>query len=447
MQGLLETLGEALFLRGLGPTLATVLMASAPRRTGRVELKKIFVLDDAGERVADHTLDPDCPIEYNDFLRVLPEDGIGDRESLFVGEYVFTAFQSGRAVYVLLSRGKLSPEDFEWIALLLKAADAQGRATPKGPQAPETSGAMDGDRAHAERETRLAAREAELASLEVKLKADDANLRGRAEELERQKAELADRANRVADAERKTADAEARSQADAASSLAKIQEGFVSERNALLASKAELEGKYRQALDQAESLRKAHQDALAVLERERVEWARRDADATKMRAEIESRVQELSQRFAGMAKDRLLQTHKSTLEPPDAVKQAIDLEKGQLAKERKFLQNRAIEILDMQERVAEREAKLVQREEALRRREDELSAHLAELEQTKAMIAQPPAGEAPDALDSARRDLDRRVKIIQQKALDLIDREEKLRKRAEELSALEDKLMGRVPAK
>jgi len=39
------------------------------------------------------------------------------------------------------------------------------------------------------------------------------------------------------------------------------------------------------------------------------------------------------------------------------------------------------------------------------------------------------------------------VKIIQQKALELLDREEKLRKRAAELEAMESRLTGKVAAR
>src|SRR2546427_822900 len=81
----------------------------------------------------EYILDSDCPIDYNDFLKVLPDEGIGDRDSLFVGEYVFTAFQSGKFVFVLLSRGQLAPEDVNWTALLLTAADSHLAAAASRP--------------------------------------------------------------------------------------------------------------------------------------------------------------------------------------------------------------------------------------------------------------------------------------------------------------------------
>src|SRR5438132_14436426 len=100
------------------------MMAAPARKAARAQLKKIYVLDDRGEMAGEYILDADCPIDYDDFLKVLPPEGIGDRDSLFVGEYVFTAFQSGKVVFVLLSRGHLASEEVEWTELLLTAADS-----------------------------------------------------------------------------------------------------------------------------------------------------------------------------------------------------------------------------------------------------------------------------------------------------------------------------------
>src|SRR3989304_6345786 len=190
MHGRLDALGAGVVLRGLGPGLLATLMAAPLKKVVRAQLKKIYVLDDSGDMAGEYVLDPDTPIDYNDFLKVLPEDGIGDRESLFVGEYVFTAFQSGKFVFVLLSRGQLAPEDFDWTALLLTAAashlaKAASRSPPVRPAEAKVAPPPPGDKVLAEKEARLHAQEAELAKLEVRLKADEANLRGRAEGLER----------------------------------------------------------------------------------------------------------------------------------------------------------------------------------------------------------------------------------------------------------------------
>src|SRR6267378_4387045 len=159
MQGRMEALVSGILMRGLSPALTAVLMAAPSRKAVRAQLKKIYVLNDHGEMAGEYILDSDCPIDYNDFLKVLPDEGIGDRDSLFVGEYVFTAFQSGKFVFVLLSRAAEPKPDF--------------------------------DKGLAERDARLQAKEKSLAELEAKLKADAANLSGRQEELDRQKARLA----------------------------------------------------------------------------------------------------------------------------------------------------------------------------------------------------------------------------------------------------------------
>src|SRR6266496_4102238 len=104
MLGAIETLLSGILVRGLSPALLSVLMAAPLKKVARAQLKKIYVLDERGEMTGEYVLDAECPVDFNDFLKVLPNEGIGDRDSLFVGEYVFTAFQSGKFVFVLLSR-------------------------------------------------------------------------------------------------------------------------------------------------------------------------------------------------------------------------------------------------------------------------------------------------------------------------------------------------------
>src|SRR5256886_9669339 len=117
MQGPMEALVTGILMRGLSPALTTVLMAAPSRKTARAQLKKIYVLDDRGEMAGEYVLDSDCPIDFDDFLKVLPPEGIGDRDSLFVGGYVFTPFQSGKLVFVLLSRGACPREGVGCTAL------------------------------------------------------------------------------------------------------------------------------------------------------------------------------------------------------------------------------------------------------------------------------------------------------------------------------------------
>jgi len=466
MQGAIEALVSGILMRGLSPTLATVLMAAPSRKATRALLKKIYVLDERGEMTGEYILDSDCPIDYNDFLKVLPPEGIGDRDSLFVGEYVFTAFQSGRFVFVLLSRGHLAREDVDWTALLLTAADshlAQAVGRPATPRTAEPK--PDLDRGVTDREARLVAKEKNLAEQEAKLQAESANLQGRQEEVNRQKAglvALADYAARMQDSvtsgvsrgmktlemtkqlaatralESKKADAKATMDA---------RQSFEQERNALLAEKNALEARYRDTTSQIAKLEREAKDAILALEKERAEAATRTAEEEKTRHEIEARVADLSQRFAAMAKERLVASHRPTGES-DEVRTAVEGEKAELARERKFLQRRAIELLDREERVRDREGKADEREHEQARRMDDLTTREQDVARQRAVLAQakPSAPEVHAVADEARKDIERRVKIIQQKALELLDREEKLRRRAAELEAMEARLSGRVTA-
>src|SRR3990170_2731822 len=475
MQGWLEALVPTVLLRGLSPGLASVLMAAPPKRVARAQLKKIYVLDDAGDMAGEDTIDPDCPIDYDDFLRALPETGIGDRESLFVGEYVFTAFQSGKFVFVLLSRGQLAPEDFDWTALLLTAADshlakAASRPPPVRPPGAKAAPPPPGDKVLAEKEVRLNAQEAELAKLEVRLKADEANLRGRAEELERQKSRLTALADFVDQAqqgvlrsaakaaksleltEELTAGTKASVQEDHRKDLAAARHGFEEDVRSLRESNEALTGQVREASHRAAGLEAALREANEALERERADAAAKEAEAVKMRETIETRVQELSQRFAAMAKERIVMSHRGPAEPSEATNQTIDAEKAALSKERKFLQRRAIELLDREEQIRDRETKLGEKEELLRKRGEEVAAREAAVQKreevsSKVSVPPPIPASAAAEVDEARRDIERRGKSNQQKDFELLDREEKLRKRAAEIEAMEARLAGKPVAK
>ncbi|HYM38692.1 MAG TPA: hypothetical protein VEY12_00910 [Thermoplasmata archaeon] len=464
MQGVLATLVIGFVIRALGPGLGAILMAVPSKRATRAQLKKIYVLNEMGDMDGEYVLDPECPIDYNDFLKVLPDAGIGDHEALFVGEYVFTAFQSGKFVFVLLSRGQLGPEDMSWTATLLTAADAHLAAEAKtgaGPRTVESpKPSPEVEAGISDRQARLDAREKELARLEAQLQADEANLSGRGEELGRQKERLVSLADYVSQMQQSVAaglersrkslemterisasTAESHNLADA-KALADLRQQFDDERKALIRARDELESKFREASDKVHQLEAQGKETAEAIAKERAETAAREAEAERMRAAIDARVQDLSQRFATMAKERLMNSHKPATASPEAPGADLDSAKAELAKERKFLQRRAIEMLDREEKVRGRETALEEREATLARREQDLGARERALSKP---APPPPAPSGVDA-DEARKDIERRVKIIQQKALELLDREEKLRKRAAELQALEARLSGSVPA-
>jgi len=110
---------------------------------------------------------------------------------------------------------------------------------------------------------------------------------------------------------------------------------------------------------------------------------------------------------------------------------------GQLERDRKMLQRRALELLD-------REEKLRTREQEHAVATDNMTQVLRENDELRARLEAADKAAAPQPFDAqaAKREMDMRVKILQQKALDLLDREEKLRKKEEELRGL----AGQAPA-
>src|SRR5207245_2903099 len=302
-----------------------------------------------------YVLDADCPIDYDDFLKVLPPEGIGDRDSLFVGEYVFTAFQSGKLVFVLLSRGNLASEDVDWTALLLTAADSHLAAGNRAAPARATEAKPDLDRASAEREARLKAKEKGLAEQEAKLQGESANLLGRQEELNRQKAgltALADYAARMQDSvtrgvsramktlemtEQLAASRHLESKKTDSKATSDAQQAFEQERNALVAAKNEVDVRYREATAQ-----------IAKFERE--ERVRdREAKSDEREHELARRVEDLTTKEQDVARQKTIIAQAKT-PIPDARAQADEAKKD-IERRVKIIQQKALELLDREEKL------------------------------------------------------------------------------------------------
>ncbi len=123
-----------------------------------------------------------------------------------------------------------------------------------------------------------------------------------------------------------------------------------------------------------------------------------------------------------------------------------EAQQAELQKSMKFLQKKALETLDLEEKVRKREAEFAERDRILeskfeivdgkeasleieRQQVAEKTAKLeAEVEKLRARLAEAEKGGKPAAdLEERSKDLEKRLKIIQQKAMELLDREDKLR--------------------
>ena len=305
-------------------------MPAPSKKAPKAVLLKLFILDAHGGYAGEYAVDAECVVEYGDVLKAIPESGLRDQQTVYLGENMATAFHGEKMSLVAITRGPIGPEDLAWVSATLTVTEAHLlEATETGAPGPGP---------------------------------DKAVLESLSSALEKREAQLADRERALAEAE----------------------------------------GRAKRAADEA---RAAVEAELASL-REQLAQAQARLEQEKNRAEVERVVR---------------------VAVPASPGPGTDEERRQLDKDRKMVQRRALDLLDREEKLRAREMEVASDAEYLVRIEKEKEALRGELEAAKK--ANPP-GFDPEA---ARREIDQRVKILQQKALDLLAREERLRKEREEL--------------
>ncbi|HEY5538869.1 MAG TPA: hypothetical protein VIL58_04940 [Thermoplasmata archaeon] len=316
-------------------------MLQPVRKTTRATLLKMFILDEQGGYGGEYVLDDDCLIEYGDFLRVVPESGLADEDSVYLAEYQATAFHGNRLSLIAISRGPLAPEDLAWTKAALVATEAHftNADSARTPTTEPDRGVME--------------------SLVSALEKREADL------VAREKA-LTESSNQVREEAQKA-------------------------RSNLEAEVLALQGRIKDTETKREQERRQFDD-----ERNRL---RKEADSAAPKAKEAS---------------------------------TLPVEREQLERERKALQDQTSNLQEREKELRTREAELAQKSEdvqAIGKENETLRAKIEELKKS------PPK---EFDVEAARREIDMRVKILQQKALDLLDREEKLRRRAEELRQATD---------
>ena len=177
----------------------------------------------------------------------------------------------------------------------------------------------------------------------------------------------------------------------------------------------------------------------------------------RMRQEIEERLRaaEEDRGFSAGARTEAV----AMKDEAEKAKAQADAMQAEVSKNMKFLQKKAVNVLDREEQYRERETRLGESERALEARAEVLEAKERELQvereelmskvgrleseigKLRARVDETPKGTlAGPEMDAWREDVELRVKIIQKKAFDLLDREEKLRKREQELKARAEEL-------
>lgn len=188
--------------------------------------------------------------------------------------------------------------------------------------------------------------------------------------------------------------------------------------------------------------------------------ARRDAELVegmqtldRMKKEHEQRAREVDEHHRAASQTR--KEAEMVAAEAEKMKAQAEAMQAEVSKNMRFLQKKALDVLDREEKIRTRENQteeqdralearaqvLEKKERALDAEREELAAQLEkamqENKKLKAKLSEAEkAGQSAIDTDEWKRDIENRVKIIQKKALELLDREERLRKKEEELKVL-----------
>jgi len=191
----------------------------------------------------------------------------------------------------------------------------------------------------------------------------------------------------------------------------------------------------------------------------------RDAEVRDGMRSLEKLRKEIDDQRGAAEEDR--RAGKATREEADTTKRNADKIRAQademqaeVNKNLRFLQKKALDVLDQEEKIRARVAAIEGQEKSLDTRGEILEGKERALEADQAALdakiaklqaeidrlrarltdTEKSGGPTTAAMEEWKKDVENRVKIIQKKAMDLLDREEKLRKKEEELRALASQL-------
>lgn len=323
-------------------------MPLPPSPLRKATLHKLFMLDAEGNYRGVIPLDENCLVEYDEFLAVLPETGLGDGQSIFLSEWRATAIYGDHMGLIAISKGSLGPDEVNWARAAVVAAEALllGKATPM-PQYDE----------------------------------------------------------------------------------AKVQET----RESMEAMARTLEEREKELRQKEEAFRKMEKQTRSAVEEYRKEMEAQVADLKAQLEAARAANRGVPSIAPTPARERLFQGPRPSGIAPRPSPWARDVdaeeEREKVAEERKSMQRKALEFLEREETLRDREAKLEEENRRLLLVREEMERMQQQLAATKS---------TPSDFDheAAKREIDQRAMILQQKAMDLLAREEQLKKRAEEIQAL-----------
>ncbi len=306
----------------------------------------------------------------------------------------------------------------------------------------------------------LEARQEKVAIAERDTTSASAEVRSRKAALDQESAQVATLSDRLATRQREV---------DARASALDAKGAQLSTKEQTLTTELQRADNLMEDLSKKEREIRAREDAIRAAEAEMskrtVSHSAKEAELADAMRSLERTRNEVDSQRAQIEEDRRVsfaaRDEAETLErEAERLRTQADGMQAEVTKNLRFLQKKALDVLDQEEKIRGRDAKIAERERSLdmrlevlegkegaiesdRQELDAKTAKLtAEVERLRAKVAETEkvGGPTSAALEEWKKDVESRVKIIQKKAMELLDREEKMRKKEEELRALAQQL-------
>jgi len=355
-----------------------------PPHIKKARLHKLFILDSKGDYHGEIPLDETCLVEYDEILDAAKGQGIADGESIFLGGWKVTAISGERMGLLAVSTGSLGSDELTWARMALHAAEATLTGEPKSaPRARDEQDEEDEGKVlrQAPAPPQPSAPPPASARRATHVPRADPSPAGNALEAQEKALKKREEALRMMEENTRASVAEFRRSTEAQIEELKTQ---------LVAARTE------------------HERTQAALAGER-ERARAHAVSAQPPAPPRA-------------------TPPPTPQAPLSDRELVDV-REEIEREKVHLQKRAIEFLEREETLRDRETKIEDDGRRLAQGREEIERLRAEVEAAKATTGE-------FERDATRQEVDERVRALQQKTSDLLAREEQLKKRAVEIRAL-----------
>jgi len=108
-------------------------------------LQKLFIIDDQGAYTGEYTVDDECVIEFDDFVKAVGNMAMEDSQTVFIGEYKATMLHGAQLSLIAISRGPLGSQELTWAKATLTAVEASLAQQSEGPAEEVDAGAAPSD--------------------------------------------------------------------------------------------------------------------------------------------------------------------------------------------------------------------------------------------------------------------------------------------------------------